>query len=65
MAYDQMDFQPKQSPVLDDVDEDDYDGDDDEKGLRDIAGDVSEPVGRCSGDCDSGEYMHECKKIEV
>lgn len=49
----------------DDVDEDDYDGGDDEKGLRDIAGDVSEPVGRCSGDCDSGECMHECKRVEV
>ena len=48
----------------DDVDEDDYVGGD-EKGLRDIAGDVSEPVGRCSGDCDSGECMNECKRVEV
>ena len=47
------------------VDEDDYDGDNDEKGLRDIAGDVSEPVGRCSGDCDSGKCMNECVRVKV
>ena len=49
----------------DEVDEDDYDGGDDEKGLRDIDGDVSEPVGRCSGDCDSGEYINECVLVMI
>jgi len=39
----------------DDVDEDEYDGGDGEKGVRDISGDVDEPVGRCSGDCDSDD----------